>query len=363
MGAAKRSEPRWKTRAKSSAGGAEGAATRATARARPGAKEGTSKPSKSREGAAPRTRASKEAAAPSRARTSERAPAQSPSARGKAGGRAERLPPSRAEAREVASPAAARAPSPDEHTRGKYVYCVVRADTPLQFGELGIDVESAEVHSVNFRDIAAVVSDVPMVVPEPTRVNLLAHERVNAAVMREHTVVPMAFGTVFKTREDVQELLRSAYDAFKGVLVKLEDKLELGLKVHWDRDAVVKQLETESEEIRRLKAEISTQKGSTLFARVHYGRLLDRALEAWSERRVEEIFDALRPVSVASRAGRPIGDRMIMNAAFLVSRANVAAFDAVVKAIGATLDTVTLQSTGPWPPYHFVNIRLKLERT
>ncbi len=118
----------------------------------------------------------------------------------------------------------------------------------------------------------------------------------------------------------------------------------------------------EDEDVRQLKSEIATQKGSTYFARMQYGRLVDAALQARSERYVQDIFDALRPVSVASRANRPIGDRMIMNAAFLVRRDKETDFDTVVKSIGAKYDKLTVKYTGPWPPYNFVNIRLKLER-
>ncbi|MBN9160068.1 MAG: GvpL/GvpF family gas vesicle protein [Myxococcales bacterium] len=278
----------------------------------------------------------------------------------------QRLPPSAPEARDAISPVAVRALAPEpvslEGTRGKYVYCVIHADKALNFGPLGIGVEPAEVHTVNFKDIAAVVSDTPIAVHEPTRANVLAHERVNETVMRDHTVIPMSFGTVFKTRDDIHELLRSAYDAFKDVLVKMEDKLEFGLKVLWDRDLIVKELETENEDIRRLKSEITSQKGSTYFARMQYGRLVDGALQARSELYVQEIFDALRPASVASRANRPIGDRMIMNAAFLVLRDKEGEFDRIVKQIGAKNSQLTFKYTGPWPPYNFVNIRLKLER-
>jgi hypothetical protein len=70
----------------------------------------------------------------------------------------------------------------------------------------------------------------------------------------------------------------------------------------------------------------------------------------------------LRDVSVAYRANKPIGDKMIMNAAFLVSRDHEAAFDATVKQLGAQYPKLTFRYTGPWPPYNFVNIRLKLER-
>jgi Gas vesicle synthesis protein GvpL/GvpF len=250
----------------------------------------------------------------------------------------------------------------DDSTEGKYVYCVIRSEQPLSFGPLGLGPEPAEVHTIHFRDIAAVVSNTPIVVQDPTRENVLAHQRVNETVMQKHTVIPMSFGTVFKTDDDIMELLRSAYDAFTDVLNKMQDKFEFGLKVLWDRDQIIHEIESEDEDIRRLKGEISTQKGSTYFARMQYGRLIDAALQAKSERYVTEIFEALRNVSVASRSNKPIGDRMIMNAAFLVARSLEQAFDARVKDIGQRYDKLTFKFTGPWPPYNFVNIRLKLER-
>jgi gas vesicle protein GvpL/GvpF len=250
----------------------------------------------------------------------------------------------------------------DDSNEGKYVYCIIKTETPLGFGPLGIGAEPAETHTVNFRDIAAVVSRTPMVVQDPTRDNVLAHQRVNETVMQKHTVIPMSFGTVFKTDDDIIELLRSAYDAFIDVLNKMQDKFEFGLKVLWDRDQIIREIEEEDEDIRRLKSEISSQKGSTYFARMQYGRLIDAALQARSERYVAEIFHGLRDVSVASRANKPIGDRMIMNAAFLVGREAEQAFDSRVKEIGQQYDKLTFKYTGPWPPYNFVNIRLKLER-
>jgi hypothetical protein len=180
--------------------------------------------------------------------------------------------------------------------------------------------------------------------------------------MREHTVIPMSFGTIFKTREDIVELLRSAAEAFGDVLNKMQNKLEFGLKVLWDRDLAVREVEAEDEDIGRLKKEISGQKGPTYFARMQYGRLVDSALQLRSERYVAEILDQLRDVSVASRINKPIGDKMIMNAAFLISRDREGAFDGKVKAIAGRFDKLTFKYTGPWPPYNFVNIRLKLER-
>jgi len=258
-----------------------------------------------------------------------------------------------------------RVPQPsrrDDRSEGKYVYCIIRSEEPLSFGPLGLGPEPADVHTIHYRDIAAVVSNTPIVIQDPTRENVLAHQRVNETVMQKHTVIPMSFGTVFKTDDDIMELLRSAYDAFSDVLKKMQEKFEFGLKVLWDRDQIIREIEEEDEDIRRLKTEISSQKGSTYFARMQYGRLIDAALQARSERYVADIFHALRSVSVASRSNKPIGDRMIMNAAFLVSRETEGAFDARVKQIGQQFERLTFKYTGPWPPYNFVNIRLKLER-
>jgi hypothetical protein len=247
-------------------------------------------------------------------------------------------------------------------SRGKYVYCIIEAHEPLRFGPIGIGATTSEVYTVHYMNLAAVVSDAPLEVLDSTREHVLAHERVNESVMRDHTVIPMSFGTIFKTREDIIELLRSAAEAFGDVLNKMQNKLEFGLKVLWDREQVIREVEHEDEDISRLKKEISGQKGPTYFARMQYGRLVDAALQARSERYLAAVLDQLRDVSVASRVNKPIGDKMIMNAAFLISRDQESAFDAKVKQIASRFDKLTFKYTGPWPPYNFVNIRLKLER-
>ena len=77
--------------------------------------------------------------------------------------------------------AAANEPVPSE---GKYVYCIIRNDRSREFGEIGIG-SAARVYTVNHNDLAAVVSDTPIVIYDPTRENVLAHEFVNETVMRD----------------------------------------------------------------------------------------------------------------------------------------------------------------------------------
>jgi hypothetical protein len=246
---------------------------------------------------------------------------------------------------------------------GKYVYCIIREQHERDFGTIGIGGHR-RVYTVRHNDLAAVVSDTPIVIYDPTRENVLAHEFVNETVMREFTVIPMSFGTVFRSEEDVSELLRSTYQAFTDVLVKMRDKIEFGLKILWDRDKVVANIESENDEIRRLKDEITRNAASsTYFARMQLGRLVEAALEETSNRYVSEVHEALKAVAVASRSNKVIGDRMILNAAFLVDRKRSEEFDERVREVSRKYeDLLTFKYTGPWPPYNFVNIKRKLEK-
>src|SRR5207253_4987316 len=108
-------------------------------------------------------------------------------------------------------------------SRGKYVYCIIESGDPLRFGPIGIGADPSDVYTVHYKNLAAVVSDAPLEVLDSTRENVLAHERVNETVMREHTVIPMCFGTIFKTRQDLVDLPRSPADAVGDVLNKLQN--------------------------------------------------------------------------------------------------------------------------------------------
>lgn len=247
---------------------------------------------------------------------------------------------------------------------GKYVYCIVETREQLDLGPLGIGEGDNRAYTIHYGELAAVVSDTPLRLYDPTRENLLAHELVNETVMRRHTVIPMSFGTIFRTREDVVELLRSTGTAFSDVLKTIRGKIELGLKVVWDRDEIIAGLEREDHAIRGLRAKIEEAGGgSTYFARVQLGRLIEAALEERASALVTDIYAMLRPLALASRSNKLIGDNMILNVAFLVEREREEAFDEAVRELGRRYqDVLTFTYTGPWPPYNFVNIKLKLER-
>ena len=269
------------------------------------------------------------------------------------------LAPAELLASEGASLATAAAP-----TEGRYVYGIIAASEPTNFGRTGLGGSGEQVYTVHFNDIAAVVSKTSVFIFDPTRENALAHEHVIETVMRSRTIIPMSFGTVFRTDEDIREVLRSIYSSLKDVLEKMEGRMEFGLKVTWDRDTIIEELKREDEEIHKFHVELTKKHlQSTYFARMQLGRMIDKALAERAAGFVREIYDGLRSVCVASRDNKPIGDKMIMNAAFLIEQPRENEFDAAVNRVAKKFgDRLNFKYTGPWPPYNFVNIRLKLER-
>ena len=248
---------------------------------------------------------------------------------------------------------------------GCYVYGIIAGGPPLSFGKTAIGGVTSHVITVHQDGLAAIASAVKTAILDPTRENALAHEHVVERVMQTHTIIPMSFATIFRSEDDIRQVLKSIAPALRDVLSRMEGKIELGLKVTWHRDKIIERLRHEHEEIRKFNAELAEKKlQSTYFARMQLGRMIDRALEERAAAMVQEIYEGLRPVCQASRDNRPIGDKMILNAVFLLERKNEAEFDRIIQRISEKFgDLLTLRYSGPWPPYNFVNIRLKLEKS
>ncbi|RKG92272.1 GvpL/GvpF family gas vesicle protein [Corallococcus sp. CA053C] len=231
----------------------------------------------------------------------------------------------------------------------RYVYAIVREEDGWEPELAGLG--TSRVHAVHEGGLLALVSSVAGPRVAPTRANLLAHQRVMEAVLREHTLVPVAFGTVLPSEERVRELLRTAHAPLTEALTALEGRVELGLKVHFHRDALARQLEEETPELARGPSEPEED----------HEQRLEAALLERTRRDMEVLNDGLRPLAAAVHESAPLGERMLLNVAFLVDRARVTAFEARVKALAARTEVYAFRFTGPWPAYSFVDLRLDVE--
>lgn len=241
---------------------------------------------------------------------------------------------------------------------GKYIYCIIAVREPKTFGSLGIGGRGDELYTICSGRVAAVVSDSPIMDYPLCRENILAHEKAIEEVMKEHTVLPVRFDTIAEDEEKVKRILEKECDKFQGLLDKIKDKKELGLKAIFKEDVIYTDILEKYEDIRVLKEKVAAlPPEKTYYQRIEIGTTVEAALQKEKEIYEDDILDTLSPLAVEVKTSNTYGERMIVNAAFLVEKQKEAQFDRKVEGLDAKYgDKVKFKYVGTLPPFNFVNV-------
>ena len=254
---------------------------------------------------------------------------------------------------------------------GKYIYCIIGTKQERNFGPIGIGSRGDEVLTIGYDELSMVVSNHPITKFVVNRENLLAHERVIEEVMKEFdSVLPVRFGTIASSADEIRNLLDRRYREFKNALRDADHKVELGVKGVWkNMDVIFKEVVDENKAIKVLKEEIqgdSEKKnihphtkdfGVGVKAKMEVGKMVENALEKKKEKEAQSIVDALRRTSSDYKLNKTVGDEMFVNSAFLVDKGREKEFDNIMDDLGEEhKDRVKFMYTGPLPVFNFVNI-------
>jgi hypothetical protein len=268
-------------------------------------------------------------------------------------------------------------PAPDPAPAGAtgvYVYAVVApgaAPAGLPSGIGGAPVRVLEAEREGLR---ALVGDVPLdeFGDDALKRNLndlswvsataVAHEAVVEAAMGEVTLVPMRMCTIFLDEEGVREMLRREAGTLNEALARLRETQEWGLKVIADRDAFAAAIADESAAPGRGDPVEPGGEGAGYFAALRVDRVAREEVAAALDRRTREIHESIAALSTDSRI-RPPSNRelggyegdMVLNAAYLVPAARTDELRARAASLAERHATagLTVELTGPWPPYNF----------
>ncbi|MBC8217624.1 MAG: GvpL/GvpF family gas vesicle protein [Planctomycetes bacterium] len=250
---------------------------------------------------------------------------------------------------------------------GTYIYCIVESDQPRSFGPLGIGGRGDEVYTICFDGIAAVVSNSPVERYSARRENMVAHEKAIEEVMKEHTVLPVRFGTIAEDQGDqgqVRRILEKDHDRFKALLNKMRDKKELNLKAIFNKDAVYQDILEKYEDIRKLKEKLAAiESERTHFQLMQVGEMVEQALEQEKTDHGDEILSVLRPLAEEIKSNDTYGELMIVNAAFLVHKEKEPEFDWEVEGLADKYgEKIRFKYVGTLPPFNFVNLVIETEK-
>jgi Gas vesicle synthesis protein GvpL/GvpF len=180
-----------------------------------------------------------------------------------------------------------------------------------------------------------------------------AHEAVLEATLEHGALVPFRFGTIFRTRDQVVEMLRGHAD-LEASLDRLRGTTELGVKAFLDPARFDAGREQESPEPSSGRAYLVSKQRDRRLAEERASFKVTCAQESF-ERLAAAAEDArsnpLQRPEVSGRTGE-----MVLNAAYLVRTAREDAFREALEHLEAAYapEGVDYELTGPWPPYNFV---------
>ena len=120
----------------------------------------------------------------------------------------------------------------------RYLYCIIRTEEPQTFEcEQALGDEGTGVYTINHKDLAVVVSDTESIWFDSSRRNMLLHTQVTEEVMKQFTLLPVRFGSVMPDEDTIKkELLEERYDELDGLLKKMDNRVEMGVKSFWFED-------------------------------------------------------------------------------------------------------------------------------
>lgn len=187
----------------------------------------------------------------------------------------------------------------------------------------GIAAPVDGVTHIAFRDLTAVVNETDYELQLPDDASVLAHHEIIGSVAKRASVLPAPPGTIFRTRQSLEQWLELHYVALTDALAFVDDRVEARVYVR----------KPEGDSVER-------ETGTDLAAVA------------------ADTFKTLRRQAVASitlRTEHVTG--VAIAGAFLVERELWDEFAHDVEEEHRRHDDLDVRVTGPWPPYDFIRMQ------
>lgn len=251
---------------------------------------------------------------------------------------------------------------------GKYIYCIIEADREYDFGPKGIGGRGNLVTTIGYEGLSMVVSDYPLNRVLVDADAMLAHERVIEAVMNEFdSVIPVQFGTVASTPDEIRNLLDRRYGELSGMLMTLRNMVEFSLKGRWRNIGdIYKRIDRANPDIKHFRVKIRSQAHDDPEQQAliqEAGSRIEKALAAIKEEKCDEIMAVFRRTVADSKFNTTTSPEMFINAVFLIDKGREVEFDDIMQMIGdRDAGQCDYRYGGPFPIFDFVSLRILPEK-
>ncbi|KAB2916730.1 MAG: GvpL/GvpF family gas vesicle protein [Hyphomicrobiaceae bacterium] len=244
-----------------------------------------------------------------------------------------------------------------------YVYAITdRHEEPLP-SQPGLGDE--KLTQIVWRDVAAIASVHDGSLISATADKVWRHEQVLEALLSERAVLPVRFGTLFASRQQVGEILCRAHPALVADMARIRGHVEIGVSFLplAEREPAVDTLPRSDPAAVAGHVDRDSKPGlgpaATAPGTAYLRARLVRERARRDRRQVQlgivrKACGDLAEHASASKLDDGRADRPVVSAAFLVQRDRLMSFRQAVARLAEAHPELALLCTGAWPPYSFV---------
>ncbi len=237
---------------------------------------------------------------------------------------------------------------------GLYVYAIGRSGEgelpPLQ------GIFDRPVYQFDAGPLCAVVSESRECGVRAERKHIAATQRVLSALNAEFDLLPMAFGTISKSQDDLRGFLEDNGETLSAQLQRISGAIEMSLRLNLEASDPIAYLVERVPALQAARERVfNGRRPPSNDNKLRLGQMFEDALRQYREAHTDRVM-AVVGASCAEVLALPVrGEREIANLAALVSRSGLDQFEAAVHASAAQIDDdIAFNIGGPWPPHNFV---------
>jgi len=259
----------------------------------------------------------------------------------------------------------------------KYIYAIISAKgaaggkNPIF---AGAGLSRHDISIVPFGDLVAVVSDTHLTNFDKLDKKELAqsvavHEQVNTNLMKDHDVIPMRFGMIVESGEEIIKVLEKAYIQFKTALERVAGKAEFIVEAFWDKKKMLEKIIQENTEIQKLQKEVKTRGKILGFSsKIKLGKQIFDELESFRKEYIKDILSEITSHFPDFSIGKLVDSEqkesskeMILNYSFLIEKKEESKLEFILNRLAEKYkDKLKFKYIGPMAAYSFSVINLSL---
>jgi hypothetical protein len=212
-------------------------------------------------------------------------------------------------------------------------------------------------------DVAVIRSDHDGSEIRRTRRQMQAHTRVLERLVELGPVLPMRFGLVATTLDELAPLIRAAGDRIADEFARIDGQVEIGVRIGWPREAALARLLEAEPALARARDRLVGRGADAHFERIDLGRRVAEALDRRRTAAQHAIVPQIARLCTDHVLRVPESDVEAVRMECLLPAGAEGDLAAAAETAAASVDFAAdaepeIRLVGPLPPFNFVELSL-----